>query len=74
MLTLDDIERAETNLWVKRQLDRLQELVLANGEDPEMLEAIEFLREENEWWSDPKADQAINLGRIALGAGGVTVN
>lgn len=51
---LEDLEEAETGLWVKAGLDRLEELVRATGGDEELLDIIDYLREDNEQWIDPE--------------------
>lgn len=55
MVTLEEIESVETTRWVERQLLRMKALVDANGSDPGLVELIDFLLAENDWWSDPDA-------------------
>lgn len=66
-LTLDAIEDYETCEWLNEQLDRLEQLVRDNGEDDEMLEAISFLREENnEWWTPSDVEQMARSGQLRM--------
>ena len=51
---LENLEEAETCLWVKEGLDRLEEHVRATGGDEELLDVIDYLREDNEQWIDPE--------------------
>lgn len=55
-------EEAKTCLWVMEGLDRQEEHVRATGGDEELLDLIDYLREDNEQWIDPdfaeKAAQA----------------
>ena len=64
--TLDDIEEAETCQWINEQLDRLNAMVLENGADPELVEAIEYLREENLCWEPGKAASSLAISRQGL--------
>jgi len=47
-IALDDIEEHETACWLGEQFDRSEHLVREHGGDDEMLEAIRYLRDENE--------------------------
>jgi hypothetical protein len=61
-ITFDDIEGTETTLWLRTQLVRIREFMLAHdaAEDEEMMEAIDYAIEENERWCDPTV--ATDLG------------
>jgi len=47
---LEDLQEAETYLWVKAGLERLEELVQSNSDDPELLDVITYLKQDNELW------------------------
>jgi hypothetical protein len=65
IVSLDDVEETETSLWVLEQLNRIQELVVEHGADDEMLEAVEYLIEDNDRWINPKT--AMLLGSQGTG-------
>jgi len=64
--TLDDIQEAETCQWINEQLDRLKAIVLDNGADPELVEAIEYIREENLCWEPSNAASSLAISRQGL--------
>ncbi|TNF03800.1 MAG: hypothetical protein EP321_08980 [Sphingomonadales bacterium] len=64
--TLEDIEEHETALWIYEQLGRIEALVRAHGADDEMLEAISYLRDENNRWSIPQVEELERAGLLAL--------
>jgi hypothetical protein len=53
-VSLDDIEETETSLWLLEQLNGIQKLLEEHGADDEMLEAVEYLIEDNDRWIDPE--------------------
>lgn len=59
---LEDLQEAETYLWVKTGLERLEDLVRSNGDDEELLDLISYLKQDNEDWCAPdflqQADQS----------------
>jgi len=65
-ITLDDIEEHETARWIDEQLDRIERLVREHGADDEMLEAIQYLRDENEWWTSPDVEELDRSGRLLV--------
>jgi hypothetical protein len=62
---LDDVEETATALWLHEQLRRIQKLLEEHGADEEMLDAVEYLIEENERWISPKI--AARLGYTRTG-------
>jgi hypothetical protein len=53
--SLENIDEAKTGLWVEQQLNRIRRYLVEHGADDEMLDAIDFLLEENaELWLDPQ--------------------
>ena len=64
--TLEDIEEHETALWIDEQLGRIEALILEHGADDEMLEAISYLREENDRWSIPQVEEMEQAGLLTL--------
>ena len=62
-VSLDDVEETETALWLFEQLNRIQELLVQHGADDEMLEAAEYLIEDNDRWISPEI--AKRLGSTA---------
>lgn len=64
--TLEDIEEHETALWIDEQLGRIEALILEYGADDEMLEAISYLREENDRWSIPQVEEMEQAGLLTL--------
>lgn len=66
---LEAIEGHETGQWLKEQLDRIEQLVRDNGGDDEMLEAISFLREENDQWAEPDVQSLAQSEKLSLTGG-----
>lgn len=64
--TLEDIEEHETTRWLDEQLDRIETLVREHGGDDEMLEAIDYLREENQRWTVSTVEELDRAGRLTL--------
>jgi len=65
-ITLDDVEEHETARWLDEQLDRIERLVREHGADDEMLEAIQYLRDENEWWASPDVEELDRSGALLM--------
>lgn len=64
--TLVDIEQHMTGKWVEEQLGRLELLVREHGGDDEMLDVIEFLRDENDRWAVTQVEELDRSGRLSL--------
>ena len=65
--SLEDIEETETCLCVEQQLERVHAFLVERGADSEMLDAIEYLREDNDRWIDPKIAEDLRTGRLHSG-------
>ena len=66
-LDLQDIEEAETCIWIDHGLLRVKRLVLDHGGDQELLDVIEFLLSENkDTWGNPKVDELLRSGRMHI--------
>ena len=65
--SLEDIEETETGLWIEHQLCRIRGFLVEHGADEEMLDAIEYLREENDRWIDPKIAKDLRAGKLHAG-------
>lgn len=50
---LENLQEAETYLWVKEGLDRLDKLLQSIDADDDLLDLVEYLKEDNEQWCDP---------------------
>lgn len=59
-----DIEEAETWVQVANWLDRLDVLVRAHGHDPDLLDALDWMRAENDLWQ--MDDEATDIARERL--------
>jgi len=57
--SLEDIEETQTSLWVGQQLDRIHDFLVEYGADSEMLDAIKFLRDDNDSWINPKIAESL---------------
>lgn len=57
---LENLQEAETYLWVKEGLDRLHKLLQSIDADDDLLDLIDYLKEDNEYWvnSELLADAA----------------
>ena len=51
---LNEIEETETSLWIHGQLNRIHQLIVENGADDEMLDAVNYLIEDNKGWINPE--------------------
>jgi hypothetical protein len=65
--SLENIEETETGLWVEQQVSRIRDFLVEHGADGEMLDAIEYLREENDRWIDPKIAKDLRAGKLHSG-------
>lgn len=50
---LQNLEEAETFLWVKQGLERLDKLLQSIDADDDLLDLIDYLKEDNDFWCDP---------------------
>jgi hypothetical protein len=60
---LDDVEETATALWLQELLPRIQKLLAEHGADDEMLDAVEYLIEENERWISPEIAARLGYAR-----------
>ena len=51
---LENLQEAETYLWVKEGLDRLDKLLQSIDADDDLLDLVEYLKEDNDFWCDPE--------------------
>jgi hypothetical protein len=65
--SLDDIEQARTCLWVEQQLNRIRDCLEEHRADDEMLDAVDFLLEENNDWLDPQIARDLRAGKLREG-------
>jgi hypothetical protein len=65
--SLEDIEEAETSLWVEQQLNSIRHFLVQHGADKEMLDVIDYLLEENKDWIDPKIANDLRSGKLHSG-------
>jgi hypothetical protein len=63
----EDIEEAETTLWLGQQLDRIRGYLSEHGADDDMLIAVDYLLEENDRWLDPQIADDLRAGRLPSG-------
>jgi hypothetical protein len=66
-LCLEDIEEAETTLWIEQQLNRIHACLSEYGADDDMLKAVDYLLEENDRWLDPQIADDLRAGRLPSG-------
>lgn len=50
---LENLQEAETYLWVKEGLERLDKLLQSIDADDDLLDLIDYLKEDNDFWCDP---------------------
>ena len=62
-VSLGDIEETETSLWLHEQLNRIQKLLVEHGADVEMLDAVEYLIEDNNGWINPEIQMRLGSPR-----------
>jgi hypothetical protein len=53
------VEETETSLWIHEQLNRIRELLVEHGADDEMLDAVDYLVDDNKGWIDPEIAAAL---------------
>ena len=51
---LENLQEAETYLWVKEGLERLDKLLQSINADDDLLDLIDYLKDDNEQWCDPE--------------------
>jgi hypothetical protein len=57
--SIDDIEETATCLWIHEQLNRIRELLVEHGADDEMLDAVDYLVDDNKGWTNPEIAEAL---------------
>ena len=65
--SLKAIDEAKTCLWGEHQLSRIRDCLKEHGADEEMLEAVDFLLEENNRWLDPQIADDLRAGKLPEG-------
>ncbi len=65
-VSLGDIEETETSLWLHEQLNRIQKLLVEDGADVEMLDAVEYLIEDNNGWINPEIQMRLGSTRTGI--------
>ncbi len=65
--SLQDIEEAETGLWVEQQLNRIHDFLMERGADSEMLDAVDYLIRDNSGWIDPQIAKDLRAGNLRSG-------
>jgi uncharacterized protein (DUF1786 family) len=53
------VEETETSLWIHEQLNRIRELLVEHGADDEMLDAVDYLVDDNKGWINPEIAEAL---------------
>jgi hypothetical protein len=61
----DDVEETEISLWLLEQFNRIQKMLVEHEADDEMLEAVDYLIEDNDRWISPEI--AMRLGSERTG-------
>jgi hypothetical protein len=51
---LENLQEAETYLWVREGLERLDKLLQSIDADDDLLDLIDYLKDDNEQWCDPE--------------------
>jgi hypothetical protein len=51
---LENLQEAETYLWVKEGLERLDKLLQSIDADDDLLDLVDYLKDDNEQWCDPE--------------------
>jgi hypothetical protein len=57
--SIEDIEETATSLWIHEQLNRIRELLVEHGADDEMLDAVDYLVDDNKGWMNPEIAEAL---------------
>jgi hypothetical protein len=65
--SLEDIEETEISLWVEEQLKRIRGFLAERDGDSEMLDAVDYLLEDNDRWIDPQIAKALRAGNLRRG-------
>jgi hypothetical protein len=65
--SLEEIEEAETSLWVEQQLNRIRDFLAEHGADEEMLDVVDYLLEDNDFWIDPNIAKDLRSGKLRSG-------
>jgi hypothetical protein len=61
--SIQDIEETETGLWVQQQLNRIHDFLVERGADSEMLDAVDYLIEDNRGWIDDEIAKDLRSGK-----------
>lgn len=64
---LQEIEETETSLWVEEQLKRIRDCLVEHGADDEMLDAVDYLLEDNKGWIDDQIAGDLRAGNLREG-------
>lgn len=67
--SIDNIDETETAMWLRNQLRRLRDFVEHHGGDEDMLEAVEYLIEDNEVWISDEVERALETGALSESKG-----
>jgi hypothetical protein len=57
--SIDDVQETATSLWIHEQLNRIRELLVEHGADDEMLDAVDYLVDDNKGWINPEIAEAL---------------
>jgi hypothetical protein len=57
--SIRDVEETETCLWIHKQLNRIRKLLVEHGADDEMLDAVDYLVDDNKGWINPEIAEAL---------------
>ena len=63
--SIEDIEETVTSIWIRNQLQRIRDFLEENGGDDEMLDAIDYLEDDNEFWISPEIEKALREGLLS---------
>jgi hypothetical protein len=64
-VSLRDVAETQTCLWIHEQLNRIRGLLVEREADDEMLDAVDYLVEDNKGWINPEIAEA--LGHAGTG-------
>lgn len=65
--SLEEIEETETSLWVEEQLNRIRNCLVEHGADDEMLDAVDYLLEDNKGWINDQIAGDLRAGKLREG-------
>jgi hypothetical protein len=65
--SLEEIEEKETCLWVEEQLNRIRNCLVEHGADDEMLDAVDYLLEDNKGWINDQIASDLREGKLREG-------